>query len=132
MLTSPAFLYKLEEPAAGARPGLLNNHELATRLSFFLWSSVPDGELRSHADAARLTAGQQLHYAADSDALQLATNETLLRQTRRTLGHRHTRRLAVQFACQWLHVRDFDKNDDKNEALYPEFADLREKCMKRP
>ena len=36
-----------------------------------------------------------------------------------------TRRLAIQFACQWLHLRDFDENDDKNESLYPQFADLR-------
>ena len=36
-----------------------------------------------------------------------------------------TRRLAIQFACQWLHVRNFDQNDDKNEKLYPEFATLR-------
>jgi hypothetical protein len=35
------------------------------------------------------------------------------------------RRLAIQFACQWLHLRNFDQNDDKNEKLYPEFATLR-------
>jgi hypothetical protein len=37
-----------------------------------------------------------------------------------------TRRLAIQFACQWLHVRGFDTNDDKNEKLFPQFATLRE------
>jgi hypothetical protein len=36
-----------------------------------------------------------------------------------------TRRLAIQFACQWLHLRNFDQNDEKNEKLYPEFATLR-------
>lgn len=36
-----------------------------------------------------------------------------------------TRRMAIHFACQWLHLRDFDQNDDKNEKLYPEFAALR-------
>jgi hypothetical protein len=36
-----------------------------------------------------------------------------------------TRRLAIQFACQWLHLRDFDQNDNKNEQLYPEFSTLR-------
>lgn len=36
-----------------------------------------------------------------------------------------TKRLAIQFACQWLHVRNFDQNNDKNLALYPEFATLR-------
>jgi hypothetical protein len=40
-------------------------------------------------------------------------------------GDPRTQRLAIQFACQWLHVRNFDQNDDKNEKLYPEFAKLR-------
>ena len=35
------------------------------------------------------------------------------------------RRLAIQFACQWMHLRNFDQNDDKNEKLFPEFAELR-------
>ena len=41
------------------------------------------------------------------------------------LADPRTRRMAIQFACQWLHVRGFDENDDKNEKLYPEFASLR-------
>ena len=36
-----------------------------------------------------------------------------------------TRRMAEQFACQWLHIRGFDQNDDKNEQRFPEFATLR-------
>ncbi|MEZ6131788.1 MAG: DUF1588 domain-containing protein [Planctomycetaceae bacterium] len=52
-------------------------------------------------------------------------SQELLRQTRRLLADPRIRRMAIHFACQWLHVRDFDQNDDKNEALYPEFAALR-------
>ncbi len=37
-----------------------------------------------------------------------------------------TRRLAIQFACQWLQIRNFDQNDEKNEALYPEFVSIRD------
>lgn len=109
VLTSPAFLFKLEEPSSGTQPGPVNDQELASRLSFFLWSSGPDEELLEAANAG-----------------QLYQNEILLKQTRRMLNDRRIRRLAVQFACQWLHVRDFDRNDDKNEALYPEFAELRD------
>src|SRR5690606_31350455 len=52
VLTSPAFLYRIETPAA--RTGPVNDWELATRLSYFLWSSLPDEELRAEAAAGRL------------------------------------------------------------------------------
>ena len=105
VLTSPAFLYKLEQPAPGKNAAPVTDLELATRLSYFLWSSIPDHELRSAALAGKLTDDGEL-----------------IAQTGRMLKHPRTRRLAIQFACQWLHLRDFDKNDDKNEKLYPEFA----------
>lgn len=108
VLASPAFLYKLEKPGPGNTAVPVSDLELATRLSFYLWSSSPDEELFSVALAGQLT------------------DETeLLGQTRRLLKHARTRRLAIHFACQWLHLRDFDKNDDKNEKLYPEFAERR-------
>jgi len=109
VLTAPAFLYRLEQPVPGSQPGPVTANELANRLSYFLWSSLPDAELRA---------------AADSGAL---TDDKVLRgQTERMLADPRTRRLAIQFACQWLHLRNFDQNDDKNEQLYPEFAELRD------
>lgn len=108
VLTSPMFLYKLEEPAVGARPKPVSNLELASRLSYFLWSSLPDEQLRRHAELEKLT-----------------DDETLLAETVRMLGDPRTRRLAEEFACQWLHLKDFDANAEKNEKLYPEFAALR-------
>ena len=99
---------KLEQPADGKHPAPVTDLELATRLSYFLWSSLPDEELRAAAQSGRLTDDQ-----------------VLLAQTRRMLKDPRTRRLAIQFACQWLHVRDFDMHDGKNEKLYPEFAALR-------
>ena len=69
---------------------------------------MPDAELRRIALAGTLT-----------------NQRALVEQTRRMLDDPRTRRLAIQFACQWLHVRNFDQNDDKNEKLYPEFATLR-------
>ena len=108
-LTSPAFLYRLETAASGSAPAPVTDIELANRLSYFLWSTMPDDELGSVAEAGRL---------------QNEPGE-LLRQTRRMLRDAKTRRMAIHFACQWLHLRDFDQNDDKNEKLYPQFSSLR-------
>lgn len=112
ILTSPNFLYRREMAGPGPDPSPVSNEELTTRLSYFLWSSLPDDELRTPRHAAGLSGGG----GDDSE---------LLRQTRRMLRDPRTRRLAIQFACQWLHLRNFDQNDEKNEKLYPEFASLR-------
>jgi hypothetical protein len=111
VFTAPAFLYKLEQQPSGSKAEPVSDLELATRLSYFLWSSQPDGLLRKAAEAGHLSGEKN--------------SNNLLAETLRMLKDPRTRRLAIHFACQWLHVRDFDKNDDKNEALYPEFAALR-------
>ncbi|MDV6031530.1 MAG: DUF1592 domain-containing protein [Phycisphaera sp. RhM] len=108
VLTSPAFLYRREVQSDGSQPQPVTDLELASRLSFFLWSSVPDAELRRVAESGGLSDGT-----------------ALAEQTRRMLKGPRTRRLAIQFACQWLHLRGFDQDDNKNEKLYPEFASLR-------
>lgn len=108
VLSAPAFLYKLERPAPGETPTPVSDFELATRLSYFVWSSLPDEELLSIAQNGTL-----------SDEAELS------RQVRRMLAHPHVRRMAIEFFCQWMHFRDFDRNDDKNEKLYPQFAELR-------
>lgn len=109
VLTAPAFLYRLEEPGPGAEPSPVSDWEMASRLSYFLWSTLPDADLRAAAAAGRL-----------SDP------ETLRSQARRMLVDDRIRHLAVEFGCQWLHIRDFDMNAEKNERQFPEFADLRD------
>lgn len=108
VLASPAFLYRSETPKPGPQSGPVDSWELATRLSYFLWSSGPDDALRS--------------LAADG---RLSHPDILAQQARRLLMDPRARRLAVQFACQWLHVKDFDTFADKNERLFPEFEPLR-------
>jgi len=110
ILTSPAFLYRLEKPAdaQGKRWAPVRNRELASRLSYFLWSTMPDDELESALDS-KLPADDRV----------VAT------QALRMLDDPRTRRLAVEFACQWLGIRGFDADDGKNEKLYPQFAALR-------
>jgi hypothetical protein len=107
ILTSPAFLYRSETPAV--RTGPVNDWELAVRLSYFLWSSVPDDELRSVA-----AAGQLRH------------PEMLAAQARRMLKDDRVRRLATEFGCQYLHVRDVATLDEKSERHFPSFEPLRE------
>ena len=108
VLTSPAFLYRREVQPDSSQPQPVADLELASRLSYFLWSSVPDSQLRHVAESGNLS-----------------NTSKLVKQTRRMLKDHRTRRLAIQFACQWLHLRNFDQNDNKNEKLYPEFAVLR-------
>ena len=110
VLTSPAFLYRLEQPATakGKRWAPVSNRELASRLSYFLWSTLPDEPLQ------RALNGRQ-----PVDDRVVAT------QARRMLDDPRTRRLAVEFASQWLGIRNFDEDDGKNEKLYPQFASLR-------
>lgn len=107
ILTSPAYLYRSEMPAT--QTSKVNDWELATRLSYFLWSSVPDDELRSVAAAGRLR---------DPDVLAA--------QARRMLKDDRIRRLATEFGCQHLHVRDVATLDEKSERHFPAFKPLRE------
>ncbi len=108
VLVAPAFLYRLEKAAPATEPGPVSDSELASRLSYFLWSSAPDAELRALADAGKL------HEPA-----------VLAAQMRRMLHDPRVRRLATEFACQWIHVRDFDHLDEKSDRFFPTFTALR-------
>jgi hypothetical protein len=108
LLVAPAFLYRAEGTQPGPKPMPVSDEELASRLSFFLWSSLPDEELRTVA------ASGTLH---DPDVLAA--------QTRRMMKDERTRRLATEFACQWLHIYEFDSHDEKSPAAFPTFAELR-------
>lgn len=108
VLTAPAFLYRAESAPEGARPGPVNDWELATRLSYFLWSAGPDSELRAAAASGRL------HDPA-----------VLIAHTRRMLRDPRVRRLATEFAAAWLQIHDFESLDEKSERHFPTFAGLR-------
>lgn len=108
VFVSPAFLYRLESAPEGNTPAQLNDFELASRLSYFLWSSLPDEEL--------------LRFAGEG---KLREPDVLLNQTRRMMKDDRVRRLAQEFGCQWLQVYDFDTLDEKSERHFPEFVSLR-------
>ena len=108
VFVAAAFLYRLEQVPDAARAVPVGNHELATRLSYFLWSSGPDAELRQLAAAGRLVDEKQL-----------------LAQVRRMQRHPKIRRLATEFGCQWLQIHDFPVLTLKSEKHYPKFAVLK-------
>ncbi len=103
-------------PPPGAKAAPVSDWELASRLSYFLWSSMPDDELRAAA-----ASGQS---ACDRDVLAA--------QARRMFKDPRIRRLATEFACQWLHIYDFDSLDEKSQRHFPTFARAaKARCMKR-
>jgi mono/diheme cytochrome c family protein len=106
MLVSPHFLFRIERDraTAGDEAGyLLNPHELASRLSYFLWSSMPD---------------ESLLRAADDGSLRKP--ETLAAQVRRMLEDEKSRALVENFGGQWLELRKLESAKPDRER-FPEF-----------
>lgn len=103
-LASPGFLY-LAEPGegSGGKPRILNSHEIASRLSFFLWSTMPDEEL------SRL---------ADED--KLLDRATVRKQVDRMLADKRAEALPRNFAGQWLGLREVGANPPASD-LYPKY-----------
>jgi hypothetical protein len=94
LLVSPQFLYRIERDPAGAPPGStykINDLELASRLSFFLWSSIPDDELLTLAATGKLN---------QPDVLE--------KQVRRMVADPRSESLVTNFAAQWLFLRDVE------------------------
>lgn len=105
---SPAFLFRMENPPPGAQPGSLSDRELASRLSYFLWSSTPDTTLLTLAEQGTLSR-----------------ETTLRQQVERMLLSPKVRRLANEFATAWLQVYDLDLSDEKDTRRYPEFESMK-------
>lgn len=105
ILVSPHFLYRAEEEPPIKGVYVLNNFELATRLSYFLWSSMPDQELFSLAYLGKL-----------QDTLVLEA------QVKRMLADPKAKRFAESFATQWLGVTKLlDNQQIVDPERFPEF-----------
>ena len=121
VLMSPAFSYRFALPkkngadiAAHVEP--LTDYELANRLSYFLWSSMPDQELLAHAAAG-----------------DLRDPKVLAAQTRRMLKDQKVRGLANEFAGNWLDIRRFEEHNAVDRERFPAFTnDLREAMFEEP
>jgi hypothetical protein len=115
ILVAPQFLYRLEQSdgisviqtvsdTSTIRP--LTNWEMASRLSYFLWASIPDDELRRAAAAG-----------------ELSTDTGIRRQVQRMLNDAKARRMAVEFFGQWLGFYHFDQHKGVDTSRFTEFTD---------
>jgi len=108
-LCSPYFLYRVEQdPLEGTAP--INEYELASRLSYFLWSSMPDDELFKLAEENQLRAHQE-------------------EQVRRMLKDPKARALTDNFAEQWLHLAAI-KADSPDPKIFPDFDESLRQAMR--
>ncbi|KAA3612907.1 MAG: DUF1592 domain-containing protein [Planctomycetota bacterium] len=112
ILISPHFLFRLEsDPVDSEEIRQLNGYEMASRLSFFLWSTTPD---------------PQLHQAAAAGELQ--TEAGLRKQVQRMLLHPKSRELARNFGSQWLQLRSLE-HKEVDPDLFPEFDQTLRQAM---
>lgn len=107
ILVSPSFLFKVEEPVpkTGAEFPLLTDFELATRMSYFLWSSMPDQELLQVANKK-----------------QLRDPTVLKQQIKRMIEHKRSSAFVENFAGQWLNLRKLDQFSP-NANQFPQWSD---------
>jgi hypothetical protein len=105
LLVSPDFLFRLEQPSAAGQPAVsaIGQHELATRLSYFLWASMPDQALRARADAGTLR-----------------TPSVLAAEVRRMLQDPRAAALVREFGGQWLQFRALE-NVKPDVEKFPDF-----------
>ena len=116
VLASPKFVLRVERDPDGVPEGTayrISDIELATRLSFFLWSSIPDDELLTLASQEKLRNPMVLE-----------------QQVRRMLGDPRARGLVDNFAAQWLQLRNLQRVTPDND-LFPEFDDNLRQSFRR-
>jgi mono/diheme cytochrome c family protein len=116
VLVSREFLFRVERDPPGVAPKTayrITDIELASRLSFFLWSSIPDDELLGLAERG-----------------ELHKPDVLLKQTRRMLADPRSQSLVTNFASQWLHLRNLD-SITPDTRLFPDFDDNLRQAMRR-
>jgi hypothetical protein len=116
ILMSPRFLFKLEEGpplSRSAQTYAVADKDLATRLSFFLWGTVPDGELVKAASQGTLR-----------------TPDGLEKQVRRMLADPRSEALSTRFAAQWLRLQDLG-TIRPDYLLYPQYDDALAQAMLR-
>jgi len=116
ILVNPQFLFRIERDPASAAPAAayrISGAELASRLSYFLWSSMPDDELLDLAERGELSRA-----------------DILEQQVRRMLADERSRSLVTNFAGQWLYLRNLD-SFIPDMRLFPDFDDNLRQAMRQ-
>jgi mono/diheme cytochrome c family protein len=117
VLASPSFLYRIERDPVGVRPGVahqVSDVELASRLSFFLWSSIPDQTLMNLASANRLREPG-----------------VLAAQVKRMVADERADALINNFTGQWLQLRNLESKVAPDILMFPDFDDNIRKAFRR-
>ncbi|WZP00177.1 DUF1592 domain-containing protein [Isosphaeraceae bacterium EP7] len=112
LLMSPNFCYRVDLPGGGGNVRPLSDHDLASRLSYFLWASMPDRELLDHAAAG-----------------DLHRPEVLSAQALRMLRDDRVRGLATEFGGNWLDFRRFEEHNSVDRGRFPAFDDELRRAM---
>lgn len=116
ILVSPRFCYRHDLLSDSETTRALDSYELASRLSFFLWSSIPDQQLMQHAASG-----------------ELLEPSVLRAQVQRMLGDDRARALAVEFGGNWLDYRHFEQHNSVDRERFPQFDDdLRSAMYEEP
>ena len=116
VLMSPHFCYRFDLPSAGKAAQPLAGYSLASRLSYFLWSTMPDEELLAQAAAGNLQR-----------------SEILRAQTKRMLIDPRVRGLATEFGGNWLGFRYFQQHNSVDRGRFESFTDeLRDALFEEP
>ena len=116
LLVNPNFLFRIERDPADGNAGdvyAVSDLELASRLSFFLWSSIPDEELLTLAETGRLSQP-----------------DVLTHQVTRMLNDNRSASMIKQFAGQWLYLRNME-SVAPDLRMYPDFDDNLRQAMRR-
>jgi len=113
ILVSPSFLFRIEKDAPSGKTRTLSDVEMASRLSYFLWSSLPDDEL------FRAGVKGELH-----------TDKQLIEQALRMLKDPKSKALVENFAGQWLQLRNLDTFFPDKER-FPDYDDALKSAMRR-
>jgi hypothetical protein len=116
ILISPKFLFRFEQVPATVKPGdvyRIGDTDLASRLSYFLWNTLPDAELVALANQGKLK---------DPAVLE--------KQVRRMLADPRAESLATKFGGQWMHLADLN-SINPNSSYYPEYDQNLGSAMKR-
>ena len=116
ILVSREFLFRVEQEPNATPPGgvyQVSDIELASRLSYFLWSSIPDDELLAVAERG-----------------ELSKPDVLEKQTQRLLSDPRSESLVYNFASQWLHLRNLE-SITPDGRLFPDFDDNLRQAMRQ-
>jgi len=120
VMISPQFLFRIEEPNPGPEPRLLPGYELASRLSYFLWNSMPDRELFDLAAQRKLTNPEVLQ---EQVVRMLEPDIKGVDDAVRITKENKLEAMAQQFVEQWLETRELGRDIKPDANLFPQYYD---------